>query len=450
MVKSFFPSRAILAVVFAVFGFSAAPAFAQCGYGADQHSCANQQRDQAMAQQNDDYARRQQQQQQQEPYQGPPPPRQFWVTSYMSVVYHPEANDVWAVWDRRKSAEEAEQSALGLCSKMMGDGCKVAMGGKGGTVAIARDHAGWMWWDWGDKLSSATRVVMESCSKNGAKCEIIKTVTAKPWLEFVNGRREDRAKSYSPNSTASLLNTYAMVAWPTAEGAKTLDVKWREKTWLISGSKGYEDTKKTLLDKCKLDTRVDCVVSQEVNGGMIAQYQDQIGSGQGYWLVSQNPSQGAERVAEHCRTMETKCKVLANFDAATQRLMVINQPPVSTPKVRTYSAVAWPQSDVPQWNNLAVVTGFPTLAGAKAKAVEHCAKESGVKCVIIGEVDQGQYDLLGLYYDVTNGVRFYQDFTRLNIEKMVKEDCGSLKTTCRELKIFDTNKLSVSTLSRGK
>ncbi len=446
MVKSFSPFRALLAFGFALFGFSAAPAFAQCGYGAEVHACQNQQRDQAMAQQNDDSHRRLQQQQQ-ETYQAPPPPRQYWVTSYMSVVYHPEANDVWAVWDRRKSPEEAEQSALGLCSQMMGDGCKVAMGGKGGTVAVARDHAGWMWWDWGDKPGSASRSVMASCSKNGAKCEIIKTVTAKPWPEFVNGRREDRAKSYSPNNTASLLNTYAMVAWPTSEGSKTLDVKWRGKTWLMSGSKGFENTKKTLLDKCKLDARVDCAVSQEVNGGVIVQYQTENGSG--YWTSGQSRNQGAERMAQQCRDMNTTCKVLANYDAATQRLMVIAEP-VSAPKVRTYSAVAWPQGDAPQWNNLAVVTGFPTLVGAKARAIEHCTKESGVKCVIIGEVDQGQYDLLGLYYDVNSGVRFYQDSTRPNIEKMVKEDCGSVKTTCRELMLFDTNRLSVSTLSRGK
>ncbi len=409
----------------------------------------HQQRDQAAAQQANDYFRGQQQQQQQQQqfYQGPPPPRQFWVSSYMSVVYHPEANDVWAVWDRRTSQEEADQSAMGLCSQMMGDGCKVASGGTGGTVAIARDHAGWMWWEWGDKPGDATRAVNAACGKNGEKCEIIKTVTAKHWLEFENGRREDRAQSYSPNSTASLLNTYAMVAWPTAEGAKTMDAKWRGKTWLISGSKGYENTKKVLMDKCKLDTRVDCAVTQDVNGGVIVQYQ--VESGQGYWLTSQSPSEGAERAAKYCRTMETKCKVLANFDSGTKRLMVIAEP-VSTPKLRTYSAVAWPQVGVPQWNNLAVVTGFPTLVGAKAKAVEHCAKESGVKCVIIGEVDQGQYDLLGLYSDETKSVRFYQDWSRPNMEKMVKEDCGSVKTTCSELKIFDTNKLSVSTLSRGK
>ena len=210
---------------------------------------------------------------------------------------------------------------------------------------------------------------------------------------------------------------------------------------------GHENTKKVLLDKCKLDTRVDCVVSQEVNGGMIVQYQ--VERGQGYWLTSLSLSEGAELAAEQCRLMETKCKVLANFDTETKRLMVITEP-APTPKVRTYSAVAWPQGNVPQWNNLAVVTGFPTLSGAKAKAIEHCAKESGVKCVIMGEVDMGQYDLLGLYTDETEAVRFSQDWTRANIEKMVNEDCGLRKTTCRELKIFDTNKLSVSTLPRGK
>ena len=364
----------------------------------------------------------------------------------MSVVYHPEANDVWAVWDRRTSQEEADQAALGLCSQMMEDGCTVALGGKGGTVAIARDQAGWLLWNWGDQPGDATRAVMEACDKNGKKCNVIKSVTATHWLEFENGQREDRAQSYSPNNKASLLNTYAMVAWPAAEGTKTMDAKWRGKTWLISGSKGYENTKKVLLDKCKLDSRVDCAVTQAVNGGMIVQYQ--VERGQGYWLTSLSLSEGAERAAEQCRLMETKCKVLANFDTETKRLMVITEP-VPTPKVRTYSAVAWPQGNVPQWNNLAVVTGFPTLIGAKAKAIEHCAKESGVTCKIIGEVDMGQYDLLGLYTDETEAVRFYQDFTRTNIEKMVKENCGSLKTTCRELKIFDTNKLSVSTLPRA-
>ena len=410
------------------------------------HAC-NMAQQQQHAQQMNEYARQQQeqQQQQQQPYQGPPPPRQNWVTSYMSVVYHPEANDIWAVWDRRVSQEEADQSALGRCTQMMGDGCKVAAGGQGGTIAIARDTGGWLWWKWGDKPGDATRAVKEACSKTGIECDIFKTVTSTHWLEFEDGRREDRAQSYSPNNTASLLNTYAMVAWPTAEGAKSMDAKLRGKAWLVSGSKGYESTKKSVLDQCKEATHVACEIGQHVSNGYLVQFQTKFG--QTFWGNGLSQSEGDLRIEKDCRNqMKTECTLFAHYDAATRRSITINDP---SPK--TYLAVAQTSKRAPNWDNLAVVTGFPTLAAAKAKAIEHCTKESGAPCSLFDDADDdGKFGLLGLFSDQNGEVYNHRGWSHSELDQRQKSYCDTNKLNCRVLKVFELNKLSVSTLSRGK
>ncbi len=430
---------------FANLSILSAPVSAQCGYGTSEQDCMHQQQAQSARDVEEinrqQFQQQQQQQQQQQTPQAPPPPRQFWVNSYLSVVHHAEANDVWAVWDDRVSYENADRSALAMCTQMMGDGCKVAGNGRGGTIAIARDQSGYLWWQWGDQPHDATSGVKASCSKSGGKCSVFRSVTAKPWLESESGQRQDRTQFYRPTNIASVLKTHAMIAWPT----KVVDQKWQRKTWLISGTKGYENTKKKLLDQCKLDTRVPCKIGQEISDGYLVQYQTE--SGRIYWTAEQSQSEGAARVKEQCLAMNTKCKVLSNFDTAISRLSTIDE---SASTTRTYLAVAWPQNAAPKWNNVAVVTGFPTLAGAKAKAIEHCEKESGVKCKIIGEVDQGYRTLLGLYTDENHTLRYYQDETRGGIAQMVKEDCVAAKTTCRELKIFEAREYNVSTLSRQK
>ncbi|MEQ1548919.1 MAG: DUF4189 domain-containing protein [Chakrabartia sp.] len=399
-----------------------------------------------------EYARQQQEQQRQDQqdrqqdFQGPPPPRQNWVTSYMSVTYHPDASDIWAVWDRRVSQEEADQSALGLCMQMMGNGCKVAAGGHGGTIAIARDNGGWLWWEWGDQLGDATRAVTNSCSKNGGICEVVKTVTANHWLEFENGRREDRAQSYSPNNTASLLNSYAMVAWPTAEGAKSMDATLRGKAWLVSGSKGYENTKKIVLDQCKEATHVACEIGRQVSNGYLVLFQTKIG--ETIWGNGLSQSDVDLQIEKYCRTeMKTDCTILARYDAATRRSITIDD---HRPK-KTYLAVAQTSKRAPNWDNLAVVTGFPTLAAAKAKAIEHCTKESGGACSLFDNADDEiKYGLLSLFIDQNGEVYNHRGWTNNDLEQREKSYCDTNKLTCRVLKVFELNKLSVSTLARGK
>lgn len=58
------------------------------------------------------------------------PKKVVMVDSYSALVWHPGANDYWAIWNSNTSEAFAKERALDYCTKAMGNGCTVAVGAK--------------------------------------------------------------------------------------------------------------------------------------------------------------------------------------------------------------------------------------------------------------------------------------------------------------------------------
>ena len=98
-----------------------------------------------------------------------PPARQytyFWVSNYVAVAWHPNASDVWAIWNAQ-SEEQAKEGALRLCTVAMSDGCTIAKAASNTSIAIARAPDGTLWSGWGETPRKAKNDVLASCKKKG-------------------------------------------------------------------------------------------------------------------------------------------------------------------------------------------------------------------------------------------------------------------------------------------
>ena len=417
----------------------------------------HQKRDQAAAEQAEQFHRQQaeqQRQQMEQQYQqqdqqaydsATQRASENWVTSTMAVAYHVDANDVWAIWNSREPEASTSLTAVAACNKVMGSGCKAVLSSAGGSAVFAWDQSGWLVWQLAENLAEAKRLLEESCQKTSSQCRIFQEFVATHWQESADGPRQDRQQHYSPSARAGLIKQHAMIAWPE-QGLPEQSVasEWLSKTWLLTGGAGFEASKKKLIERCEAQTKVTCVSSQAQSDGVILQYR--AGAGSIYWANADSERAVRKRMAHHCVELELPCSAVEFFDAATARFTVIDGEAAVIE--RSYLAVAWPQNATPKWNNAAVVIGAATLDSAKQQAISHCEKESGVKCKLIGEVDQGYRNFLALYTDEKATLRYYQDDTKAGIERMVKGDCGAAKVSCTELRTFDALTAQTVVVSR--
>lgn len=111
-----------------------------------------------------------------------------WVDVHVAVAWHPNANDVWAIWNILESQggrASAEKAVLADCLQAMGEGCTVAVSGVNGSVAIARNPSGDHFYGWGKTVNAAKNEVLTQCATRLA-CTIMRVFTAKPWIEYTD------------------------------------------------------------------------------------------------------------------------------------------------------------------------------------------------------------------------------------------------------------------------
>jgi hypothetical protein len=419
---------------------------AQCGYGTSEWDCQQRQREEANARQNDEMARQQQEQQQQQQQQyeqqqyeaanAPPPIPVNWVTSYAAIAWHVDAADVWATWNRR-TEEGAKQAALEACNNVMGEGCTIAVSAWNSSIAIAQEEGGALWYGAHDTESKAKKKVLEDCRAGKHQCKIKYVFTARPWTEPANWTDVERQiaaekinffKDQFPD-TAVARNVHVLVGWP--------EKKWTDKVWLVSGRQNYQQSEKLLLERCKRDSGVDCVVSQASVNGAVYRYMDSA-AGTG-WVAASSKKAAAFRMQEYCAKTKGKCSLEQGFDAQTPRLTVLESPPAGM-RSRGFVAVAWPSPTQANWKNVLVTAGHESLQAAKTAAVRQCEEKSQSKCALIGDVDDGRFSLLGLYLDNKGSVRWYMNNSENQIEIDAQDDCHNADVNCKRLAIFDPKK----------
>lgn len=127
----------------------------------------------------------------------------YWASNYLAVAWHPDASDVWAIWNAR-SAEEAKEGALRLCAVAMSKGCTIANAGSNSSIAIARASNGALWSGWGETPRKAKADVLASCKKQGARCTYERTFTGKPYRDAAGTLPLVQLEYYAPPFEALL------------------------------------------------------------------------------------------------------------------------------------------------------------------------------------------------------------------------------------------------------
>lgn len=347
--------------------------------------------------------------------------------AHLAVAWHADAGDVWATWNQQ-TEEAGRQAALVACNRVMGSGCTIALNAWNSSIAVARSQDGFLWTGWGATPDTARRLAIENCAKSTLPCEVTKAFTA---VAPVVASLPNPTGNYFPDTVAR--HYFAMVAWPKEKPAQA----WLNKAWLVSGVQGYEASQKQVLDRCKQDTGVVCEIGQSAANGLVVKLRDE--TGVEYWHTALLAQHVAERVKSECAKVIAPCTVVATYDSRTPRLEVVATA-ITARQTRGSMAIAWPRSFLPTWQKVVVTTGHPKLDDAKAAAVARCETESRNGCTLLGEVDDGNYPLLGLYRDSKGGVRWYGHFTSDQIDKLANEDCAGLGLSCKRLALVDARK----------
>lgn len=290
---------------------SSGAVFAQCGYGTSQQDCMHQQQQQHVNQMNE-LARQQNGASQQSAYNSyfpsnggsGPAPIPTSVT-HAATAYHPDATDIWAVWNVLGSYEQASELAVLACRREMGDGCAPGAGVTEGSVAAARDENGMIWTWYGETPEKAAAAVQSECAKIEQRCTVIRTITTNHWRKQKKSDDFGAVKTSFPER-GKVRSKAAAVAWPKQAQTKG---PWQNKSWLVSGVEGIANAQRQALQLCERDTRAECVIGRYVIGASIVQY---VGNNNiVYYTGVLDPTGAKAQIDEVCTQYKDNCRIIA-------------------------------------------------------------------------------------------------------------------------------------------
>ena len=253
---------------------------------------------------------------------GQPRPKES-VNVHVAVAWHPDANDVWAIWNVRDSQggdAAAKRAVLSDCQQIMGEGCTIANGGRNSSVAIGRSRRGFLSAAWGENAATAKKALADSCTA-ATPCTVLHVFTAKPWVEYSDVPGFDELKRYRPNPR-SVKARFGAVA--TAE---VNDPRWGHTAWVSSGHTNVDAAIKAAQDKCTKDIGTFCESYTAVSDGVMAVHWDE--SGNLRMRVGKNVDDARRSVRAACKRDGVKCDVVELIDAKQPGLTVLN--PTTSP-----------------------------------------------------------------------------------------------------------------------
>jgi len=258
--------------------------------------------------------------------------------SYMAAVTHIDTSSFWvsrAHW----TADSANKRALAACTAAMGKGCVIADTVYGyGPFGVMIDAMGLRWIKSGADVPKGTpesiqyQALALQCLKSSFGCEFEEVIyqgalplDAAPGSDFVT----DIFPRYGVER-----HHWALLARP--EG--TAPAASQNKAWLISGSQNSAEARKSVLDRCRADSGVSCAIDAYVANGVLVRFVDAKGKAGWTSAVTKrvieplgsyrrkkpkiDPASVTARVERQC--FVKPCKVVATYDAATQRLQVVD------------------------------------------------------------------------------------------------------------------------------
>jgi hypothetical protein len=279
-----------------------------------------------------------------------PPPMEI-QPSYMAAATHIDTSAFWVTRGARTAAA-ANKRALAGCTAVMGEGCEVAETVYGfGPLGVAIDAMGLRWIKSGgnmptnylyDNIEVRFRDLAALCQKKSFGCEFEEWIT-----QGLLPREDDPNVDYSfdifPDGPVAR-HHWAFVARPE----KTPAAIWQNKAWLISGKRNSEEASKEVLARCRADSGGPCAIEGFVANGVLVHFANSRGTrawtnavpghamkiakarakAKGKAKKAKAVIDGASveiRVVQSCPPSVAPCRVIAQYDAVTPRLEVIDE-----------------------------------------------------------------------------------------------------------------------------
>ena len=251
------------------------------------------------------------------------PRPQEWVDVHVAVAWHPNANDVWAIWNVRESQggqATAEDTVLSDCRKVMGDGCTLATSVINGSIAIAHHPSGVHVYGWGRTPDAAKMDALAQCT-NKLTCTIAHVFTAKPWLEYTDVPGFNELKRYRP-SGRDIKRRFGAAVLPQSDSPL-----WIDKVWASSGHTTEIEAQKAARDKCVADSAALCKSMITNQDGVIAIYRDEnLATG----MVNERNADAARgAVRKVCAQDRVKCTLVELVDVKKPGFKIIDTAAVS-------------------------------------------------------------------------------------------------------------------------
>ncbi len=209
------------------------------------------------------YENQPQQQQQQEEYRRPPPPPptpKTYTDAYYSVVVHPDARKVWAS-ARRFTLEEARKDSLAYCTKMMGNGCRIAVSGANNSVYVYKLPDGNLIIPNDGEWSVEKGKILKNCQQL-IRCARADLINSNIIATEVGAPINDVSYYVIPENNADLYNLYGAIAW-TGPGTPMA-----KKIWTSGGHKTRKAAEDTALALCtKAQKSADIMCRSAISGG---------------------------------------------------------------------------------------------------------------------------------------------------------------------------------------
>lgn len=253
---------------------------------------------------------------------GQPRPKES-VNVHVAVAWHPDANDVWAIWNVRDSQggdAAAKRAVLSDCGQIMGEGCTIANAGRNSSVAIGRNRRDFLFAAWGENSVTAKKTLIDNCTET-PPCTVLHVFNAKPWVEYSDVPGFDELKRFRPNPR-SVKARFGAVAMAEADNPR-----WARTAWVSSGHTSLQAAIKAALDKCNVDIGIFCESYTTVRDGVVAVYWDESGN----LRMRSGPNMDDVRrgVRTVCKRDRVKCDVAELIDIKQPGLAVLN--PTTSP-----------------------------------------------------------------------------------------------------------------------
>jgi Domain of unknown function (DUF4189) len=250
--------------------------------------------------------------QQQQPQQPPPPkPVTYTNTVQASIAWHPNATDVWAVWDVSTidNGLNPEEFVIAACTKTMGSGCAVLGSVENGTIAIARSQIGTLRAAAGLTPKAAKAAVLADCAKAGLRCSFMKTYTAQDWFQRTTDK--SRMQSYDPSLNKGGVIRKFVGAAAVSKGPKP----WADKVWMSGGHTTFDAAHQAALSACQKDSKTECqMLASNAHGVIVVGIDNQ----NNVRAVSeQSVALAQSDVKKKCAMLKIKCTITVSFDVAT-------------------------------------------------------------------------------------------------------------------------------------